>query len=161
MVLGLQARGSGEGIVPSRSEHHQAPALSGRSSFVVVVQPTDFWNFGDFPGLSALDVTWLRTVQVQGEVGAPVVVVAEVALQDRPQVLLAQHDDMVETLSPDTAERERNMEWSSRWKAPSKRSKSILDSALSAGVGHSPARPASSATSGNMGFSRGTTGVSS
>jgi hypothetical protein len=37
LVPGLQARGSGERIVPSRSEHHRGSVLSGSSSFIVVV----------------------------------------------------------------------------------------------------------------------------
>ena len=66
----------------------------------MVVDTTDFWDLNDHPGLNVLDCTRLWAVHVQREVGAPVVVVAEVAAQETPQVLLAEHDDMVEALVP-------------------------------------------------------------
>ena len=56
-----------------------------------MVKAPDFWNLDDFPGLSILDLTMLRTVPVQGEMGAPVVVVAEVAAQDPPRMVPAIH----------------------------------------------------------------------
>ena len=50
-----------------------------------MVKATDFRNLDDFPSLGALDVTRLRAAHVQPQVGAPVVVVAEVAPQHTPQ----------------------------------------------------------------------------
>ena len=68
-------------------EHQEASVLSGGSSLLVVMQATDFWNLGDLPGFSILDLTWLRAVHVQRKVGAPVVVVAEVAASDTRQMV--------------------------------------------------------------------------
>ena len=55
----------------------------------MVVEVADFRNLDDISGLSALDLTRLWAVPLQREVSAPVVVVAEVAAQDTPQVVLA------------------------------------------------------------------------
>ena len=68
-----------------------------------MMQPTDFWNLDDLPGLSTFDCTRLRAIHVQRKMGAPVVVIAEVAPQDTPQVVLDEHDDLVEILPTDAA----------------------------------------------------------
>jgi len=90
--------------VPSRSECHRRSGWSGGPSFVVVVKATDFWNLDDLPRLSALDVTRLRALPVQREMGTPVVVVAEVAPPHTPQMILVEHDDVIQTLPPDAAD---------------------------------------------------------
>jgi hypothetical protein len=69
-----------------------------------VVQATDFWNLDNLPGLSALNVTRLRAIHVQRQMRASAVVVGEVAPQYPPQMVLVQHDDMVQTLAADAAD---------------------------------------------------------
>ena len=61
------------------ADDRKSAGCSGHSSFVVVVKTPDFGHLDDFSGFDALDSTRLWAVQVQGEVGVPVVVVTEVA----------------------------------------------------------------------------------
>jgi len=78
--------------------------FSGRSSFVVVVETAHFGDLDDFSSLEALDLTRLWAIPLQREMSALVVVVAEVTAQDPSQMVLIQHDDMVQTLPADTAD---------------------------------------------------------
>ena len=96
--------GLARGTVPSCCDHRAGAVFSGGSSFVVMVQAADLRHFGDLPGFRGLHHTRLWAVPVQRQMGAPVVVLAEVAPQHAPRMVFAEHDDVVEALPPDPAD---------------------------------------------------------
>src|SRR5262245_45040551 len=68
---------------------------------VAVVQAADFWELDDLASCGELDGPGIRCVLVEGEVGAYLMVIAEVAGQDSTQVSFAQHEDVIQALAPD------------------------------------------------------------
>jgi len=69
-----------------------------------MVQATDVSDGHDLAQFRWLDRPPVRRILGEGEVGAGVVVIREVASQDATQVALAQDDDVVETVAPTVIE---------------------------------------------------------
>lgn len=70
----------------------------------MMMQASDLPSPDDFPIPHILHCGRLWAVPLQGEVSASVVVVAEVPSQDTLQVLLIEHDDVIQALPPDAAD---------------------------------------------------------
>jgi hypothetical protein len=64
-----------------------------------VVKTADFWNLHDLASRRRVDRPRVGGVLVEREMGARVMVIAEVTLQDAAQVSLAQDEDVVEALA--------------------------------------------------------------
>jgi len=62
-----------------------------------MMQPADHWEDDDLPLIGGLPLTWFGSVLVECEVGPGFVVALEVLAQDAPQVLFADHDDVLES----------------------------------------------------------------
>ncbi len=73
---------------------------SGRAG-VEVMQAADLWDSDHLASGGWLNVPEQRCVAVQGEVRPAVVVIGHVILEDPPQVLISENDQMVEALAPD------------------------------------------------------------
>ena len=76
----------------------------GRPSDVSMMQPTDFGNRHDRAQRRPLDGPPVWRVLVEREVSAGAVIIREVAGQDAAQVPLAEHKDMVQTLTAHRAD---------------------------------------------------------
>ncbi len=74
------------------------PSLS-RSSFIPVVQAADLSNLNHLALFWRLNLSGLRRILTYRQVRSRAVVVAEVALQDPPQMTLAEHNDMIQTFA--------------------------------------------------------------
>jgi hypothetical protein len=65
------------------------------------MQPAEDRLTGYGPGIPALHGPWLRGILAQAKMSSRPVVVGQVLLQHPPQVLLAEHDHVIEALPPD------------------------------------------------------------
>ena len=68
------------------------------------MQVTDFGDLNHLTAARRLDRSGPRAVHVKRQVFAPAQIVVEVATQDSSEVCISQHDDVIETLAPDTAD---------------------------------------------------------
>jgi len=75
-----------------------------RTAGVAVVEASDLGEFHDASELWWLDRPGLGRVLLQGEVGARMVVVPEVAIQAPAEMVLAQDHDVVEQLTANRAD---------------------------------------------------------
>ena len=75
------------------------------------MQATDFGHFNDLAGDRRLHRSGLRAIHLQRQVCAPAQVVVEIAAQYPSEVCFPQHDDVIETLAPDTADRPLNAQF--------------------------------------------------
>ena len=71
---------------------------------VAMVQATDFGKLHDLPRRRELDRPEVRRVLVEGEVGARLMVIGEVAGQDAAEVALAEDEYVIQALTPDRAD---------------------------------------------------------
>jgi hypothetical protein len=71
---------------------------------VAMVQATDFGKLHDLPRGWKLDRPEVRRVLVEGEVGARLMVIGEVAGQDAAEVALAEDEHVIQALTPDRAD---------------------------------------------------------
>ena len=70
-----------------------------------MMQTTDFGNLArPCPPRRPLDGPGVRRILLQREVSSSAVIIGEVAGQDTAEVLLVEHEDMVQTLAPDRAD---------------------------------------------------------
>src|SRR5918999_628519 len=74
--------------------------LSRRAPLIMVMQPTDLWDFPNLSKLRPLD----RTIHVQRPVCAPVMVILEVPGQEPPEMALVQDDHVVQALATNAAD---------------------------------------------------------
>jgi hypothetical protein len=68
-----------------------------------MMQPSDFWHLLDWTECGRLDGARRGRVHVQGSMRAKPVIILEVPDQEAPQMLVPQHDYLVETFPADTA----------------------------------------------------------
>jgi hypothetical protein len=76
---------------------------SGGATFIVVMQTADVWDWDDRTAGWRLGRPGYRSILVQREVSAPLVIVGEVVLQVAVQRALVPHDDVIEALASEGA----------------------------------------------------------
>jgi hypothetical protein len=81
---------------------------SSGAAFVVVMQTADVGDWDDGPTGWRLGNPTDRSVLVQREVSAPLVIVGELALQVPAQRALVPHDDVIEALAPEGTDQSFN-----------------------------------------------------
>ena len=65
-----------------------------------MMQPADHREGDDLPSIDGLTLAGFGGILAEREVGPGSVIVLEVLAQDVPQVLLSDHDDVVEAVPP-------------------------------------------------------------
>jgi len=78
-------------------------AVSSRHSHVLVVEPTDLFEFDDTTLVRMMHWSSIRRVLAQGQVRSHSVVIIDILSQDSLQVSGAKYDHMVQALTPDGA----------------------------------------------------------
>ncbi len=71
----------------------------------MMVQATQVGNGHDPPSTGWVELSRHGRIALQREMGPNVIVVADVFLENQPQMQLAENDHMVETLPPDRTDR--------------------------------------------------------
>jgi hypothetical protein len=114
----MQGRGSQYGIENGRKEaEYRSPGVEPlypvgrprdaglcRSSYVSMMQATDFWDLHDLVHLRRLDGPSVGRILLERKVRSCAVVVREVADQDAVQVPFAQNENMIQALAPRRAD---------------------------------------------------------
>jgi len=76
----------------------------GGASRVAMMQTANHREGDDLPSIDGLSLAWFGGVLVEREVGPATVIVLEILPEDAPQVLLSNHDDVVEAFPPKGAD---------------------------------------------------------
>ena len=70
-----------------------------------MMQTADLGYSNDGPERRRLNAPWDRSVPIQGEVGPRLVVVADILLENPPEMVLAENDEVVKAISADGSDR--------------------------------------------------------
>ena len=95
----------GRGVVlPAGRANVGVPLSSGRDPLVVMMESADLGDFRNPPSIDGVSLPTLWSVHLEGLVGPPPMVVAEVVGEDPLKVPLAEYDRVIQALAPDGAD---------------------------------------------------------
>jgi hypothetical protein len=78
----------------------RGPTALRRASLVPVVKTANLGNLYHLTMFECLDRARFRRIFLQGQMRSGPVIVAQISFENNPQVEFAEHDDMVEAISP-------------------------------------------------------------
>ena len=77
--------------------------ISGCSSLVAMMKPTDFWDLNNPAFFRRLDFPGFWGILIQSKVTAAIVIIREIGSKRRAKRFLVDHDDVIEAFPSDRA----------------------------------------------------------